>query len=139
MCIKIISRNFVSKSMIFSWSAKRIFQYVCSQLYRSGSFNSSGMGSNYDPADDVYSDVSLEDVMDLSHKVSKIYDVYVIVLLIFKSDARVSVNEFPPFHISSSQAVNHSRLKHKRVMRHEQSRSAKIRSSIFERRPRQWG
>lgn len=45
------------------------------------------MGSNYDPADDVYSDVSLEDVMDLSHKVSKIYDVYVIVLLIFKSDA----------------------------------------------------
>lgn len=41
---------------------------LASQLYRSGSFNSSGMGSNYDATDDVYSDVSLEDVMDLSHK-----------------------------------------------------------------------
>ncbi|XP_036151237.1 rab11 family-interacting protein 4A isoform X2 [Monomorium pharaonis] len=40
----------------------------------SGSFNSSGMGSNYDAADDVYSDVSLEDVMDLSHKVQMIQE-----------------------------------------------------------------
>ncbi|XP_071648353.1 rab11 family-interacting protein 4A [Temnothorax longispinosus] len=47
---------------------------LASQLYRSGSFNSSGMGSNYDPADDVYSDVSLEDVMDLSHKVQMIQE-----------------------------------------------------------------
>ncbi|EZA60419.1 hypothetical protein DMN91_010611 [Ooceraea biroi] len=47
---------------------------LASQLYRSGSFNSSGIGSNYDPADDVYSDVSLEDVMDLSHKVQMIQE-----------------------------------------------------------------
>ncbi|XP_011644037.1 rab11 family-interacting protein 4A [Pogonomyrmex barbatus] len=47
---------------------------LASQLYRSGSFNSSGMGSNYDPTDDVYSDVSLEDVMDLSHKVQMIQE-----------------------------------------------------------------
>ncbi|CAD1469868.1 unnamed protein product [Heterotrigona itama] len=39
------------------------------QLYRSGSFNSSGRGSNCDPADDMYSDVSLEDdVIDLNHR-----------------------------------------------------------------------
>jgi len=56
--------------MILSCDIKRDFCYnICSQLYRSGSFNSSGMGSNYDATDDVYSDVSLEDVMDLSHKV----------------------------------------------------------------------
>ncbi|XP_078049647.1 rab11 family-interacting protein nuf [Augochlora pura] len=43
---------------------------LASQLYRSGSFNSSGRGSNCDPADDMYSDVSLEeDVIDLSHRV----------------------------------------------------------------------
>ncbi|XP_011258585.1 rab11 family-interacting protein 4 [Camponotus floridanus] len=47
---------------------------LASQLYRSGSFNSSGMGSNYDATDDVYSDVSLEDVMDLSHKVQMIQE-----------------------------------------------------------------
>ncbi|XP_029177845.1 rab11 family-interacting protein 4A [Nylanderia fulva] len=47
---------------------------LASQLYRSGSFNSPGMGSNYDAADDVYSDVSLEDVMDLSHKVQMIQE-----------------------------------------------------------------
>ncbi|XP_011865516.1 PREDICTED: rab11 family-interacting protein 4 isoform X3 [Vollenhovia emeryi] len=47
---------------------------LASQLYRSGSFNSSGIGSNYDPADDVFSDVSLEDVMDLSHKVQMIQE-----------------------------------------------------------------
>ncbi|KAL0118325.1 hypothetical protein PUN28_009161 [Cardiocondyla obscurior] len=47
---------------------------LASQLYRSGSFNSTGMGSNYDPTDDVYSDVSLEDVMDLSHKVQMIQE-----------------------------------------------------------------
>ncbi|KYM93499.1 hypothetical protein ALC62_15857 [Cyphomyrmex costatus] len=47
---------------------------LASQLYRSGSFNSSGMGSNYDATDDVYSDVSLEDVMDLSHKTARTQD-----------------------------------------------------------------
>ncbi|XP_070167019.1 rab11 family-interacting protein 4 isoform X2 [Polyergus mexicanus] len=47
---------------------------LASQLYRSGSFNSTGMGSNYDATDDVYSDVSLEDVMDLSHKVQMIQE-----------------------------------------------------------------
>lgn len=41
-----------------------------SQLYRSGSFNSSGRGSTCDAADDMYSDVSLEeDVIDLNHRV----------------------------------------------------------------------
>ncbi|XP_012223446.2 rab11 family-interacting protein 4 [Linepithema humile] len=47
---------------------------LASQLYRSGSFNGSGMGSNYDTTDDVFSDVSLEDVMDLSHKVQLIQE-----------------------------------------------------------------
>jgi len=61
----------------------KIFSDVYSQLYRSGSFNSSGMGSNYDPTDDVYSDVSLEDVMDLSHKVSKTCVFYIDNFLFF--------------------------------------------------------
>jgi hypothetical protein len=45
---------------------------VCySQLYRSASFNSSGRSSTCDTADDMYSDVSLEeDMIDLNHKVS---------------------------------------------------------------------
>ncbi|XP_050444522.1 rab11 family-interacting protein 4 [Cataglyphis hispanica] len=47
---------------------------LASQLYRSSSFNNTGMGSNYDATDDVYSDVSLEDVMDLSHKVQMIQE-----------------------------------------------------------------
>uniref|UniRef100_A0A1B6CAK6 FIP-RBD domain-containing protein n=2 Tax=Clastoptera arizonana TaxID=38151 RepID=A0A1B6CAK6_9HEMI len=43
---------------------------LASQLYRSSSFNSSGRSSTCDTADDVYSDVSLEeDVLDLNHKV----------------------------------------------------------------------
>ena len=43
---------------------------LASQLYRSGSFNSSGRGSTCDTADDMYSDVSLEDdVIDLNHRV----------------------------------------------------------------------
>ncbi|XP_055619637.1 rab11 family-interacting protein 4A isoform X11 [Toxorhynchites rutilus septentrionalis] len=37
-------------------------------LYRSSSFNSSGRSSNCDTAEDMYSDVSLEDVQDLNHK-----------------------------------------------------------------------
>ncbi|OXU25545.1 hypothetical protein TSAR_011247 [Trichomalopsis sarcophagae] len=42
---------------------------LASQLYRSSSFNSSGRGSICDTADDVYSDVSLEDdVIDLNHR-----------------------------------------------------------------------
>lgn len=47
--------------------------YGCcfSQLYRSSSFNSSGCGSGGEPADDMYSDVSLEeDVQGLNYKVS---------------------------------------------------------------------
>jgi len=45
---------------------------VCySQLYRSASFNSSGRSSTCDTADDMYSDISLEeDMIDLNHKVS---------------------------------------------------------------------
>ncbi|XP_055906464.1 rab11 family-interacting protein 4B isoform X4 [Eupeodes corollae] len=37
-------------------------------LARSSSFNSSGRSSNCDTTEDMYSDVSLEDVQDLSHK-----------------------------------------------------------------------
>ncbi|CAK9833357.1 Rab11 family-interacting protein 4A [Anthophora retusa] len=48
---------------------------LASQLYRSGSFNSSGRGSNCDPADDMYSDISLEDdVIDLNHRVQMIQE-----------------------------------------------------------------
>lgn len=48
-----------------------LFSYfICSQLYRSSSFNSSGRSSNCDTTEDMYSDVSLEDVQDLNHKVS---------------------------------------------------------------------
>ncbi|CAG9088587.1 unnamed protein product [Plutella xylostella] len=44
---------------------------LASQLYRSSSFNSSGCGSGGEPADDMYSDVSLEeDVQGLNYKVS---------------------------------------------------------------------
>ncbi|CAB3220588.1 unnamed protein product [Arctia plantaginis] len=45
---------------------------LASQLYRSSSFNSSGCGSGGEPADDMYSDVSLEeDVQGLNYKVSE--------------------------------------------------------------------
>ncbi|KAK2589200.1 hypothetical protein KPH14_002010 [Odynerus spinipes] len=48
---------------------------LASQLYRSGSFNSSGRGSNCDTTDDMYSDVSLEeDVIDLNHRVQMIQE-----------------------------------------------------------------
>ncbi|EGI66740.1 Rab11 family-interacting protein 4, partial [Acromyrmex echinatior] len=57
-----------------SWLRTSLRRTPPCQLYRSGSFNSSGMGSNYDATDDVYSDVSLEDVMDLSHKVQMIQE-----------------------------------------------------------------
>ncbi|KYN34088.1 Rab11 family-interacting protein 4A [Trachymyrmex septentrionalis] len=57
-----------------SWLRTSLRRTPPCQLYRSGSFNSSGMGSNYDATDDVYSDVSLDDVMDLSHKVQMIQE-----------------------------------------------------------------
>jgi len=41
---------------------------LASQLYRSSSFNSSGRSSNCDTTEDMYSDISLEDVQDLNHK-----------------------------------------------------------------------
>jgi Rab11 family-interacting protein 3/4 len=41
---------------------------IHSHLYRSSSFNSSGRSSNCDNTEDMYSDVSLEDVQDLNHK-----------------------------------------------------------------------
>jgi Rab11 family-interacting protein 3/4 len=44
------------------------FSCIFSHLYRSSSFNSSGRSSNCDTTEDMYSDVSLEDVQDLSHK-----------------------------------------------------------------------
>nr|CAD7194393.1 unnamed protein product [Timema douglasi] len=52
--------SIVTRSVVLSLS---------SQLYRSSSFNSSGRSSTCDTADDMYSDVSLEeDVLDLNHK-----------------------------------------------------------------------
>ncbi|XP_066991556.2 rab11 family-interacting protein 4 isoform X2 [Anabrus simplex] len=55
----------------FRHSGKRLgSNALASQLYRSSSFNSSGRSSTCDTADDMYSDVSLEeDVLDLNHKV----------------------------------------------------------------------
>lgn len=48
---------------------------LASQLYRSGSFNSSGRGSTCDATDDMYSDISLEDdVIDLNHRVRMIQE-----------------------------------------------------------------
>ncbi|CAH0729922.1 unnamed protein product, partial [Brenthis ino] len=56
---------------------------LASQLYRSSSFNSSGCGSGGEPADDMYSDVSLEeDVQGLNYKVS-LYVQLALVALVF--------------------------------------------------------
>ncbi|XP_046487479.1 rab11 family-interacting protein 4 isoform X4 [Neodiprion pinetum] len=53
-----------------SWLRTSLRRTPPSQLYRSSSFNSSGRGSTCDTADEIYSDVSLEDdVLGLSHKV----------------------------------------------------------------------
>lgn len=41
---------------------------LASQLYRSSSFNSSGRSSNFDANEDIFSDVSLEDVQNLNHR-----------------------------------------------------------------------
>ncbi|KAL5292231.1 RAB11FIP4.2 family protein [Megaselia abdita] len=41
---------------------------LASHLYRSSSFNSSGRSSNCDTTEDMYSDISLEDVQDLNQK-----------------------------------------------------------------------
>ncbi|VVD03249.1 unnamed protein product [Leptidea sinapis] len=54
-----------------SWTRTSLRRTPPSQLYRSSSFNSSGCGSGGEPADDMYSDVSLEeDVQGLNYKVS---------------------------------------------------------------------
>uniref|UniRef100_A0A182QIS2 Uncharacterized protein n=1 Tax=Anopheles farauti TaxID=69004 RepID=A0A182QIS2_9DIPT len=50
-----------------SSSGKR--QLGSNALAKSSSFNSSGRSSNCDTAEDMYSDVSLEDVQDINHKV----------------------------------------------------------------------
>uniref|UniRef100_A0A8D8PZH8 Uncharacterized protein n=1 Tax=Cacopsylla melanoneura TaxID=428564 RepID=A0A8D8PZH8_9HEMI len=56
---------------------------LASELYRSSSFNSSGRSSVCDAADDVYSDVSLEeDVLDLNHKVQMLQQKELSILLI---------------------------------------------------------
>ncbi|XP_026675441.1 rab11 family-interacting protein 4 isoform X2 [Ceratina calcarata] len=59
-----------------SWLRTSLRRTPPCQLYRSGSFNSSGRGSNCDPADDMYSDVSLEDdvIIGLNHKVQMIQE-----------------------------------------------------------------
>ncbi|XP_058126251.1 rab11 family-interacting protein 4 isoform X8 [Anopheles coustani] len=41
---------------------------LANHLYRSSSFNSSGRSSNCDTAEDMYSDVSTEDVLDINHR-----------------------------------------------------------------------
>nr|KAF7416756.1 hypothetical protein H0235_011287 [Vespula pensylvanica] len=52
-----------------SWLRTSLRRTPPCQLYRSGSFNSSGRGSNCDNTDDMYSDVSLEeDFIDLNHR-----------------------------------------------------------------------
>ncbi|XP_053953468.1 uncharacterized protein LOC128860184 isoform X2 [Anastrepha ludens] len=43
---------------------------LASQLYRSSSFNSSGRSSNCDTTEDMYSDISLDNVQDLNYKVN---------------------------------------------------------------------
>lgn len=48
--------------------AQHFLSISFSHLYRSSSFNSSGRSSNCDTTEDMYSDVSLEDVPDLNHK-----------------------------------------------------------------------
>nr|CAD7569998.1 unnamed protein product [Timema californicum] len=59
-CASQTQLSIVTRSVVLSLS---------SQLYRSSSFNSSGRSSTCDTADDMYSDVSLEeDVLDLNHK-----------------------------------------------------------------------
>ncbi|XP_043523321.1 rab11 family-interacting protein 4-like isoform X2 [Frieseomelitta varia] len=58
-----------------SWLRTSLRRTPPCQLYRSSSFNSSGRSSNCDPADDMYSDVSLEDdVIDLNHRVQMIQE-----------------------------------------------------------------
>uniref|UniRef100_A0A1A9URZ1 Uncharacterized protein n=1 Tax=Glossina austeni TaxID=7395 RepID=A0A1A9URZ1_GLOAU len=57
-------------------------------LARSSSFNSSGRSSNCDTTEDMYSDVSLENVQDISYKVSTSQDIS------RKSDEEDNVNVF---------------------------------------------
>jgi hypothetical protein len=60
--------------LVDSFECLNIICVCYSQLYRSASFNSSGRSSTCDTADDMYSDISLEeDMIDLNHKVSKSY------------------------------------------------------------------
>ncbi|KOC60155.1 Rab11 family-interacting protein 4A [Habropoda laboriosa] len=66
-------RTSLRRTPPFSGRKRLSSNALASQLYRSGSFNSSGRGSNCDPADDMYSDISLEDdVIDLNHRVNAI-------------------------------------------------------------------
>lgn len=48
-----------------------MYTLIFSQLYRSSSFNSSGRSSNCDNTEEMYSDVSLEDVQDFNNKVTQ--------------------------------------------------------------------
>lgn len=50
------------------WDSFNLFLLLFSHLYRSSSFNSSGRSSNCDTNEDMYSDISLEEVPDLNHK-----------------------------------------------------------------------
>ncbi|XP_017795620.1 PREDICTED: uncharacterized protein LOC108577043 [Habropoda laboriosa] len=85
-------RTSLRRTPPFSGRKRLSSNALASQLYRSGSFNSSGRGSNCDPADDMYSDISLEDdVIDLNHRVSTI----IITLLPQTDDGRFH-QQHPP-------------------------------------------
>lgn len=72
-----------------------IFISNFSQLYRSSSFNSSGRSSNCDTTEDMYSDVSLEDVQDLNHKVN------------IRINSKDSNKYFSPFLCHSMNFIHH--------------------------------
>lgn len=73
-----------NQSLLFIRRINQVLFYIYSQLYRSSSFNSSGRSSNCDTTEDMYSDVSLEDVQDLNHKV--IYKSWTFQELFFETD-----------------------------------------------------
>uniref|UniRef100_A0A1B0A6Q0 Uncharacterized protein n=1 Tax=Glossina pallidipes TaxID=7398 RepID=A0A1B0A6Q0_GLOPL len=61
-------RKYLANSRPLKISGRR--QLGSNALARSSSFNSSGRSSNCDTTEDMYSDVSLENVQDISYKVS---------------------------------------------------------------------
>ncbi|KAG7202429.1 hypothetical protein KM043_018738 [Ampulex compressa] len=106
---------------------------LSSNALASGSFNSSGRGSNCDPADDMYSDVSLEDdVIDLNHKVQMIQEqVHAL------ADTQ-SVGEERYARVKQENATLHARI----LMLEESAKDAEVRAEerlqTEKRRHREW-